>query len=95
VVVPLEYARLWDDIPNKYLTFQTYKLRYSASDRGNQDVFQKTIDFVNRYMEYLESVCAFHSDRGWLRLMQFILLPVLFFLFFLATLDVIFSSLVF
>ena len=57
VVVPLEYARLWDDIPNKYLTFQTYKLRFSATDRGNQEVFHKTIDFVNRYMEYLESVC--------------------------------------
>ena len=54
VIIPVEYTRLWNEIPDDMITFQTYRMRSDASSRMQ---FAKTIEFVNKYLQGLERVC--------------------------------------
>ena len=54
IVVPVEYARLWKDVPDEYLSFEAYRL--NAAKQGVPEAFRTTIDYVNRYIQHLEQV---------------------------------------
>jgi inositol 1,4,5-triphosphate receptor type 1 len=56
-VTPVEYARLWSDIPDKAISHQHYVYQ-SMSKRANVAKFKPIISFVNVFLESLERVSA-------------------------------------
>jgi hypothetical protein len=57
IITPVEFARLWSDIPDDYVTYDSYRLRAEVkSSSTTQQHFAKTIDFVNKYLHGLEKV---------------------------------------